>query len=222
MKFFAQLPAALCVSLLLGACDDGAKTAKQIKERVIGLLGGTETAAQLKEHEYRLEKLEYRLAALTAEKQHAADSFNSCVLDGIKGVTTDMVAQTVKEACIRTVEVPLPPVDILTLRSSATAAYGQFTKYPEDEFGLFISLNNKSPYTLTEMHITVKDKKTNESNTYITNLFLAPQTVGITAPTNHLPPGLRKFVVLIKERPKDNNFGEYYYWDIESVKGYIN
>ena len=192
MKFFAQLPAALCVSLLLGACDDGAKTAKQIKERVIGLLGGTETAAQLKEHEYRLEKLEYRLAALTAEKQHAANSFNSCVLDGIKGVTTDMVAQTVKEACIRTVEVPLPPVDILTLRSSATAAYGQFTKYPEDEFGLFISLNNKSPYTLTEMHITVKDKKTNKIQYIYNKSIFGPANCGNNCSYKSLAAGTKK------------------------------
>jgi hypothetical protein len=138
----------------------------------------------------------------------------------------------VKESCIRTVEVPLP-ASAISMLSSATAAYGQLYGYfdgnDEKPFGLYIKVNNLGPYTITEMRINIENKKIREKNTYIINIFLEPNPpIGIMAPPAdrttlmRLPPGLHAFVVFIKERPKDNNFGEYYSWDVESAKGFIN
>jgi hypothetical protein len=83
--------------------------------------------------------------------------FDKCVLEHMPGVTSDLAASSVKEACIRTVETLLPTEALLTLRN-ARAAFGQLPHY-EGGFGLYMTLNNNSGYTITELSIEIVNKQ---------------------------------------------------------------
>ena len=212
------------LSLALTSCDDVENNRKLEK-------AFEQQKATLKSQEQRiinLERLEQRVASLEAKAHENATSFNECVLQSMQGITSDLAAEAVKESCLRKVSVPLP--EIYTLAKSK-AAYGQIYGYTTVSFGLYITLINLSQYTITEVTISVLDKKRNTSNTYVARLFPAPVPQGTFftgLPKDRtlmmqLPPGQRVFTIEITEQPKEQNtFFDQYGWGIIAAKGFIN
>src|SRR5262249_11820341 len=112
--------------------------------------------------ESQITGLNGRLAALQEEKQSENSvPYSDCVLNNMKGVTNDLAAQAVEESCLRKASVALSAGDAF---KGATAGYGQLPR--DQRFGLYVTLDNKSHYTLTEISIRVTNRKTNEQNTY--------------------------------------------------------
>jgi hypothetical protein len=75
-----------------------------------------------------------------------ATPFDDCVLQHMQGVSSDVAAVSIKEACIRAVEKPLSDAAVQTL-NTARAGYGALP--PDGSAALYVSLDNESGYTIT-------------------------------------------------------------------------
>lgn len=85
-----------------------------------------------------------------------ANAFDDCVLENMKGTTSDLAAKSVKTACLRKNSVDLSEADLKGL--TGTLSYGSVNTVAEP--GFFAEMKNDSPYVITEITyaIAVKDK----------------------------------------------------------------
>jgi hypothetical protein len=178
----------------------------------------------------------FRAAAMAAvigsSSTAEASEFDACVLQHMQGVTSDTAATSIKEACLRTVEIALPAEALQTL-ATARARYGSLPSFGplpsnEGDAGLIITLNNNTGYTITELIVSIEDQKTHASTPYIIRLFpyLPPPGVIRGLPSDEttiemLRPGQHQFYAAISERARDpNKWGDAYAWEIASAKGF--
>jgi len=215
---FVRASVALALFVALSGCDELQKF--QNKQ--------TEVQQRVEKVEQRLNEVESQLNDLTNQKEAAPASFEGCVLENMRGISSNLAAESVKEACLRKASVALNFSEWLKAR----AQYGQIYGYTgEQHFGLYVSFTNSSRYTITEMTIVIVDKKTKETNTYTARSFPAPLAPGTIiaglAPDKTLgmrmPPGKCSFTLTIGETaPDPNKFFDQYAWDITSVKGFVD
>lgn len=97
-----------------------------------------------------------------------ANAFDDCVLDNMRGVTSDLAAKSIKVACLRKTSVEIPKEDLSALTGRAEYAdFGQqFGK------GFWISLENQSAYIVTsvtiDIHVGVGDNQFFETDDFYT------------------------------------------------------
>ena len=145
------------------------------------------------------------LAGATGAGKAAASSFNQCILDHMQGATSDLAALSIKEACIHASEKQLPDDALNTLMTSA-AGFGILPFPSQDKSGLYVTLNNNSGYTITELVIEITDKKTKAPERYVIRLFPFVSAPGVImgAPSDRtidemIPPGASP--VLFRDQP---------------------
>jgi hypothetical protein len=157
-----------------------------------------------------------------------ASEFDKCVLQHMQGVTSDLAAASIKESCLRTVETGLPR-DALDTFHDARAAYGQLPAYDLGGFGLYITLNNRSGYTITEITLQIVDKKTLISTLYKVRDFPFVPPPGVISmgpprdPTllKMIGPGIRQFYTRINETTSSvDDWNNRYAWALASAKGF--
>jgi hypothetical protein len=206
---------ALCLTLSLASCDkidQFVKSQDNLAKRVDAL---ESEVADLKT---------LRLSA--ANVKQPDDSYSSCVLSNMKGVTNDLAAQAVEEICLKKASQPIFDTDLF---KGSTAGYGQINGYLDQRFGLHVTVDNKSGYTLTELSILVVHKKTNATKTYVAHSFPEPVGPGVIisgAPKDRttlmrLASGRHTFTLPIDETMTDSSkFFDTYTWGIGAAKGY--
>jgi hypothetical protein len=156
-----------------------------------------------------------------------ASEFDQCVLQHMQGITSDLAAASVKESCLRTVETQLPH-EALDAFKTAGAAFGQLPAFAEGGFGLYITLNNTSGYTITELTIQIDDNRTNSHATYVIRdfPFVPPPGTIMGLPRDPtllkmIGPGPRKFYTAINETTRDvTEWHNRYDWSLISAKGF--
>jgi hypothetical protein len=209
--------AALCLCLDLGACD---KIDQFLKKQ-------DSLANRVDALESEVANLNGRLAASQEKQSESGDSYSSCVLSNMQGVTNDLAAEAVQEICLRKASFALS--DLGPLKNS-TAGYGQIRGYLDQRFGLYVTVDNKTDYTLTEISIAVVHKKSGAQNTYVAHSFPEPVGQGVLitgAPKDRttimrLAPGRHTFTLSIDETAPDiSKFFDVYTWGIAGAKGYI-
>jgi hypothetical protein len=209
--------AILCLTLDLASCDKFDQFLKK-QDNLVKRVDALES---------EVANLNGRLTASQEKQAENGDSYSSCVLSNMKGVTNDLAAQAVQEICLRKASFPL--IDLEPLKSS-TAAYGQIRGSLDQRFGLYVTVDNKSDYTLTEISIAVAHKKSNARNTYVAHSFPEPVGQGVIiagAPKDRtvmmrVAPGRHTFTLPIDETvPDTSKFFDVYTWGIASAKGYI-
>jgi hypothetical protein len=208
--------AILSLSLSLSSCDKIDQFVKK-QDTLAGKVGALET---------QFSSLSARLDTLEQKQAESGSSYSSCVLNNMKGVTNDLAAQAVQETCVRKASYPIS--DLASLEASS-AGYGQIYGSLDPRFGLYITVDNTSDYTLTEISVAVRDKKTNVQNVYIADKFPEPVGRGIlnAGPPRdrttqmRLPPGRRTFTLPIDEVvPENGKFFDRYTWGIVGAKGF--
>lgn len=166
--------------------------------------------------------------ALTFGRPAVASPFDTCVLQHMQGVTSDVAAGSVKEACLRTAETPLPDTALQTLMTMR-AVYGKLPPGASGA-GLYISFNNNSGYTITELVLEIQDKTTHARERYVVRLFPFPPSpppvidMGYgpdRTPAMMIAPGPREFYVRINQSLRDpKKWNDAYEWNIVSAKGF--
>jgi hypothetical protein len=165
--------------------------------------------------------------AVATTSASAAPAFDTCILDHMQGVTSDLAAIAVKEACIRATEEPLPDAMLQTLMS-ARAWYEKLPMPDETEMGLYIRLNNNSGFRLTELVVRVTNIKTQEAEDYVVRRFpyIPPPGSFFSGPPPDrtveeiIGPGNREFFLTVNQKARDTqSWGATYSWDIVSAKG---
>jgi len=149
-----------------------------------------------------------------------ANPLDDCTLKNMTGVTSDAAAKFVRQSCLGQISAPIP-LDKLTVHATAAMGAGQF----DDSNNLYVTVENNSPYAITEMMIRVSTENGKKSNDYEATNFLQVTRYPITAlppdPANYLqikPFSAVTFSITIREPnlPK-GKWG----WDILSAKGYL-
>lgn len=168
------------------------------------------------------------LAASKPESRARSVSFNDCVLENMRGINSDLAAESVKESCLRIVSESLTDLSAL---SQSKAGYGKIYGYLGDHSGLHVTLSNSSPFTITELAIAITDKKSKTENVYVARTFPAPLPPNVIAsgpPRDRtrqmqLTPGQHVFTLQIAESVPDSaRFFDRYGWALVSAKGFLN
>jgi hypothetical protein len=114
---------------------------------------------------------------------------------------------------------------------TARAAYGKLPSLVGGS-GLYISVNNNSGYTITELVLEIVDKKTHQTERYVVRLFPfppPPPQSGVIelgygpdkTPAMMIVPGPREFYVRINQSVRDpKKWNDTYDWNIVSAKGF--
>jgi hypothetical protein len=100
----------------------------------------------------------FALAAAIYAGPALANRFDDCVVESMRGVTSDLAAKSVKVACLRKAAVEIPS-DVLS-KIKATANYGEI--YHPGETGFLIELDNQTDYVLTEITLSIRPDKAPE------------------------------------------------------------
>lgn len=191
------------------------------------LIAGCDDHDKQAQNERRIQQLEAQVKSL--QQQLATNgnpaSFDDCVLSNMKGVNSDLAAESVKESCLRKMSVPMN--DLAALQGS-TAGYGNINGYG-GATGLHLTIENGSAFTITELTIAVKEKQTGHTSFYDVSSFPPPLPPGVVLAGRprditeqmRLPPGRHSFTVEITETVSaPNDFFNRYSWGIVSAKGY--
>jgi len=161
--------------------------------------------------------------------QAAGPSFDQCILDHMQGATSDLAAVSIKEACIHANEKQIPDDALETLMTSK-AGFGSLPFPNQTKSGLYVTLNNNSGYTLTELVIEITDKNTKAAERYVIRLFPFVPAPGVImgAPLDKttlemVPPGPRQFYIEINQTVKTaSHWFDFYDWNLISAKGFEN
>jgi len=151
-----------------------------------------------------------------------ASEFDDCVLHHMSKVTSDEAALSIKEACLRNVEKPIPAHVLASGLAGATATFGQSPRY-SGVYGLYITLNNNTGYTITELSLRVDSTETNVSTTYRIRDFSNASGRGEKDRTilEMIPPGTRYFFTPINETARDAmELQPHYSWSVVAAKGF--
>jgi hypothetical protein len=148
-----------------------------------------------------------------------ANPLDDCTLKNMAGVTSDAAAKFVREACLGQISKPIPPEELST---KATAAMGP-EQYNQSNH-LYVTIQNNSPYAITEMMIRVATDKDTKSNDYEVTHFVR-DTIYLGSPpsdpTTYLqikPFTTVTFSFAIREPNLPQ--GEWS-WRVLSAKGYL-
>ena len=162
--------------------------------------------------------------ARQSDKKKAVDqgvSYNDCVIEHVKDVTTEAAAYAVKESCLGKASRLLP--------QSVVDALGATAWYEPKTSVLHVSIENKSQATLTEIRIIVGEKSSPKSNLYVSTLLTYPGSPQLMkfgelrdpSDFHTIPPGEGQLDISISEIAETSTvFFEKYYFDINSVKGF--
>ena len=84
-----------------------------------------------------------------------ANPFDDCVLENMRGVTSDLAAKSVKVSCLRRASVDVPADALAKVR--ATANYGEFNG--PGNTGFLMEIDNQTDYVLTEITLSIRPDK---------------------------------------------------------------
>ncbi len=94
-----------------------------------------------------------------------ANPLDDCTLKNMAGVTSDAAAKFVRQSCLGQISTLIPPEELLI---KATAAMGP-EQYKQSNH-LYVTIQNNSPYAITQMMIRVATDKDTKWNDYeVTN-----------------------------------------------------
>jgi hypothetical protein len=94
------------------------------------------------------------------------------------GVTSDASAKFVRQACLGQISMPIAP-EALSIQATAAMRKGQY----DDDNYLYVTVQNKSPYAITEMMIRVATENDAKWNDYeVTNFFQVTRYVVAALP----------------------------------------
>jgi hypothetical protein len=162
-------------------------------------------------------------AMITSAGALAASPYDTCILEHMSGVTSDTAADSIKEACIRNAEKPLPN-SVLDTFATAVAWFGTLPFPYQNDSGLYIKFNNTSGYTLTEIVIQITETATGKTENYVERRFPTPPPPGaIMMPPSYgmIKPGANEFYTPINQTVKDpKSWGKTYSWNVISAKGF--
>lgn len=170
--------------------------------------------------ESRVQATETAIQAIKSRTSYAG-SFSGCLLDTMRSANGSgaAVAAAIEQSCMTVASAPLPSEAIDAMSHSSTAQYGQLPSHAGSaKSGLYVTLQNSSQYTVTELTVFVTDGD-GKQRTLITRTFDLPFALG--APTDpsdrfRAPPGVKYFVIPDVLAPK-----EVRSWGILSAKGYL-
>jgi hypothetical protein len=83
--------------------------------------------------------LEKQVVDLSDGNKARETSFNACILESMKGVTSDLAAQSIKEACIRTAEDLIPTTVWAGVLQTAKVGYGPIRGYGDNRAGFGVT-----------------------------------------------------------------------------------
>jgi hypothetical protein len=150
-----------------------------------------------------------------------SNPLDDCTLKNMAGVTSDAAAKFVRQACLGQISAPIPPNELSLLHGTAAMATGQF----DDSNHLYITVENNSPYAITEMMVRVSTENGKKLNDYeVTNFYQVTKYVVSSPPPDPAsylqikPFSTVTFSVAIREpNLPQGKWG----WDILSAKGYL-
>jgi hypothetical protein len=152
-----------------------------------------------------------------------ANPLDDCTLQNMVGVTSDAAAKFVRQACLGKISAGIPPNE-LWVEATAAIAKGQFS----NDSQLYLDLQNKSQYAITELMIRITTNNGTTRNDYRVTRFVPIYTgPGIVTglppdPADYLqikPFSTVRFSFQIREAIPNKN--EKWRWDILSAKGYL-
>jgi hypothetical protein len=150
-----------------------------------------------------------------------ANAFDDCVLENMRGVSSDVAARSIKVACLRrsSVEIPKDEISALTGRAEYTDFGPQFGK------GFLITLENQTSYIITAVTIDVH-VGTGDNQFFETDDFFTPQPGVVYAalpsdPTISMQ--IRRFrkvdFRIITQQPRIDLKKQNFKWGIAAAKG---
>lgn len=167
------------------------------------------------------------LVSLSIDPLAKRVTYSNCILAHMQGVTSNSAAIAIKQSCIVNAESPIAPASLAFL-NGASAVFAA-SPWRDGTTGLYITINNNSPYTVTQIDLYVENKTTKQRATYFVR-DLIPATPGggmiVAMPSNSgvaysLPPGLETFYVPIRETaPNSAEWGATYGWGFLGAKGF--
>ena len=155
-------------------------------------------------------------------------TYDSCILQFVQSTSSEAAVIAIKESCIRTVEAPLPSLAVQSLLSGSHTRYGKMPS-PETGGAIYVTLNNNSDYTVTELVMEVVDKKTKVTEHYVLRLFPPPFPPGAVFSSFHtdltrmemLGPGRHEFYFAVSQTARDTNkWTDAYACNFVSAKGF--
>lgn len=156
------------------------------------------------------------------------ETYGDCVLKHMQGTTSEAAAYAVKGACIRAAEFAINTVGLDAI-SSGTAAYWR-SPYADGRWGLFITINNNSAYTFSELVLQIITKSSKAVDYYALRAFprVTPGMTFVGSPKDPsveltLTPGLHTFYAPIRETTTDpSKWGGTHAWGIVGAMGFTN
>lgn len=161
------------------------------------------------------------VATLGLASNAHASAFDDCVIDALKGTTSDVAAKSLKVACLRKTSVDIP-TELLT-ELTGKSEYGDFGH--KLGTGFWIQLENRTKYVITE--ITLKVQVGDGKMQYFrTDDFWTPQP-GVVYTS--LPPDPTRSMQIAPhttvnyrvttQQPGIDMKKQNYHWGIASAKG---
>lgn len=153
---------------------------------------------------------------------------DQCVLEHMQGIKSNAAAYDIKLACLRQVSKKFP-TDSLAAFTNAKARYGELQFPDHGSYGLYVTFNNNSGYTFTQVTIAVTNKRTSATARYVVHNFAPPEPPGAIAAGPPLDPtendrmglGLHTFSFKIEEAaPSASAWYSTYSWEVISAKGF--
>ena len=108
------------------------------------------------------------------------NDYNSCILEGMKGVTSDFAAKEIRKACrskfpLEVVEV-IPDAEVpeyIARKLEGKANNSQGSNYFKGTL-----FNGDSEWTVTSMKVRITNEKTNLFRDYTTSIYIKPMSAG--------------------------------------------
>lgn len=217
--------------LSLGGCDNIQKIISQSQQTESRL---SKLEASIAKHEMELQQrsvelieLQNKLNALAINNIRESINYDDRVLSNLRNSNSDLIAESLKEACLRNVSVVIPNIDF----SDSKAYYGQLYGEITAKYGLYLNINNLTGYTITELVISITEKKTNSSNFYTVTQFQPPVGQGVLisgqpkdiTKIEMLTPGMHQFTLpLVEYEARQTAFFNRYQWGVASAKGFLH
>lgn len=150
-----------------------------------------------------------------------ANAFDDCVLENMRGVTSDLAAKSIKIACLRKTSVDIPKEHLSAL--TGRAEYADFG--PQFGKGFWIRLENGSAYIVTsvtiDVHVGVGDNQFFETDDF----FMPEPGVIYTGPPDdptrsmQIPRFSKVDFRIIKPQPNIDMKKQNFKWGIAAAKG---
>jgi hypothetical protein len=118
-----------------------------------------------------------------SDADSSANPFDSCVLDHMRNVVSDVAATSIKQACVRSAEQALTQGEIGRVFSNPEGGYISFNSYGTVEKAFYIKFQNGSDYSISEITVRLSDDSGHDQ-TFTLQRFLFMSWIGhaIAAP----------------------------------------